>query len=217
VPRLAVTPETRTADLLNTMTKKRCAWVTEGDALMEKYHDTEWGVPVYSDRKIFEFLVLESAQAGLSWRTILARRGGYKKAFLNFDPKKVSQMTKRDVNRLMKDTSIIRNRLKIESTIQNAKLFLEVQKEHGSFSKYMWQFVGYEPIQQRRKTIKEVPATSDESALFAKELKKRGFKFLGSTILYAHMQAVGMINDHTTDCFRYKKVRALAKTKKSGA
>lgn len=191
------------------MTKKRCAWVTEGDALMETYHDTEWGVPVYSDRKIFEFLVLESAQAGLSWRTILARRGGYKKAFLNFDPKKVAKMGKRDVVRLMKDTSIIRNRLKIESTIQNAKLFLEVQKEYGSFSEFMWQFVGGEPLQYKRNTIQEVPATSTESELFAKDLKRRGFKFLGPTIMYAHMQAVGMVNDHTTDCFRYKEVKTI--------
>lgn len=193
------------------MTKKRCAWVSENDTLMEAYHDTEWGVPVYSDRKIFEFLVLESAQAGLSWRTILARRGGYKKAFLNFDPKKVAKMGKRDVTRLMKDTSIIRNRLKIESTIQNAKLFLEVQKEHGSFSNYMWQFVGGEPLQHTRKTLKEVPATSTESELLAKDLKKRGFKFLGPTIMYAHMQAVGMVNDHTVDCFRRKDVKVLTK------
>ena len=195
------------------MIKKRCAWVTEGDVLMEAYHDEEWGVPVYGDRKIFEFLVLESAQAGLSWRTILARRKGYKKAFLNFDPKKVSKLTKRDVVRLMEDTSIIRNRLKIESTIVNAKLFLEIQKEHGSFSNYMWQFVGGKPIQHKRKTIKEVPATSTESELFAKDLKKRGFKFLGPTILYAHMQAIGMVNDHTTECFRHKEVKLIAKKK----
>ncbi|MFA5838448.1 MAG: DNA-3-methyladenine glycosylase I [Candidatus Paceibacterota bacterium] len=183
--------------------KVRCAWPSN-DLLMVKYHDEEWGVPIKDDKKIFEFLVLESAQAGLSWRTILYKRNGYKKAFVNFDPKRVSKFTKKDVNRLIKNPQIIRNKLKIESTINNAKRFLEVQKEFGSFSKYMWGFVKDKQIDGKRKTLKELPVITKEAEEFSKDLKKRGFKFLGSTIVYAHMQAVGMVNDHTTNCFRYK-------------
>lgn len=186
--------------------KKRCAWVPKGNTLYEKYHDEEWGVPVHDDRVIFEFLTLEGAQAGLSWETILKKRSGYKKAFCNFNTKKVSKLTKRDVNRLMKDASIVRNRLKIESTISNAKLFLEVQKEFGTFANYIWQFTNNKPIQNKRKRVKDIPAVTPKAELMSKDLKKRGFKFLGPTICYAHMQATGMVNDHLTDCYRYNEV-----------
>jgi len=186
---------------------KRCGWVTKGNKLYEKYHDTEWGVPVHNDRKIFEFLILESAQAGLSWLTVLKKRGNYKKAFANFDPKKVAKFNKKDVERLMKDAGIIRNRLKIESAIQNAKLFLSIQKEYGTFSKYIWGFVQNKTIQGNRKTLKDLPAKTKESEELAKDLRSRGFRFLGPTICYAHMQATGMVNDHTKDCFRWKKVQ----------
>lgn len=185
-----------------------CPWA-QGDSLMQKYHDTEWGTPISNDRQIFEFLVLESAQAGLSWRTILYKRKGYKKNFANFDPVKVAKFTKRDVSRLLKDSSIIRNRLKIEATINNAKRFLEVQKEFGTFSKYMWNFVKGRPIDSKRKSMKSVLAVTKESEAFAKDLKKRGFKFLGPTVIYAHMQAVGMVNDHITSCFRHKELKMI--------
>lgn len=174
---------------------------------MINYHDTEWGVPVYDDRKLFEFLVLESAQAGLSWKTILHRREGYKKAFAQFSPQKIASFTKRDVSRLLTDSRIIRNRKKIESTIKNAKLFLEIQKEFGSFATYMWKFGNDKPLDGKRKAPEDIPATSDIGDALAKDMKKRGFSFLGPTILYAHMQAVGMVNDHTTDCFRYKEIK----------
>jgi len=174
---------------------------------MIKYHNMEWGVPADEDRKIFEFLVLESAQAGLSWRTILHKRSGYKKAFANFDYKKVAKFNTKDVARLIKNPDIIRNRLKIESTINNAKRFLEVQKEFRSFSNYMWSFVNGKTIDGKRKTLKDLPAVTKESEIFAKDLKIRGFKFLGPTVIYAHMQAVGMVNDHITDCYRYKEIK----------
>ena len=174
---------------------------------MISYHDKEWGVPIFNDRKIFEFLVLESAQAGLSWRTILYRREGYKKAFANFDYKKVAAFTKKDITRLLKDASIIRNRLKIEATINNAERFLEIQEEFGNFADYMWGFVRNRQIDGRRKILKDLPAITPEAEIFAKDLKLRGFKFLGPTIVYAHMQAVGMVNDHTQDCFRYKEIK----------
>lgn len=177
---------------------------------MVEYHDKEWGVPVHDDRKIFEFLVLESAQAGLSWRTILYKRKGYKKLFANFDPKKIAKFDKTTLNKLLKDPAIIRNRLKIEATINNAKRFLEVKKEFGSFSKYMWGFVGRKPIDGKLKTLKDIPAVTKEAEVFAKDLKKRGFKFLGPTVVYAHMQAVGMVNDHVMDCFRYKEIKKTA-------
>lgn len=182
---------------------QRCAWVPVGDELYEKYHDEEWGVPVHDDRTMFEFLVLESAQAGLSWRTILGRREGYKKAFANFDVEKVAEFTQDDVERLMQDAGIIRNRAKIISTISNAKGFLEIQKEFGTFCKYIWRFVEGKVIEGRRQTIKDMPAVTPISEALAKDLKKRGFKFFGPTVAYAHMQAVGMVNDHTADCFRY--------------
>lgn len=185
--------------------KKRCAWVPTGDALYEAYHDTEWGVPVHDDRKHFEFLILEGAQAGLSWSTILKRREGYRKAFANFDPKRVAKYDQDKVEKLLADPSIIRNRLKVEAAIINAQRFLELQQEFGSFDAYIWSFVNGKPIQNKRKTIKEVPALTEEAKQLSKDLKKRGFKFVGPTIIYAHMQAIGMVNDHTIDCFRYEE------------
>ena len=185
--------------------KKRCPWVKESNELYVKYHDEEWGVPVYDDKKIFEFLVLESAQAGLSWETVLNKRENYRKAFAGFDPVKISKFKSPDVQKLMKNVGIIRNRLKIESAINNAKRFLEVKKEFGTFSKYIWGFVGGKSIKHKIKTIKDYRATSPESDALAKDMKKRGFKFLGSTVLYAHMQATGMVNDHVWECFRAKK------------
>lgn len=172
---------------------------------MRDYHDKEWGVPVFEDQKQFEFLVLESAQAGLSWATILRKRENYRKAFAGFDAKKVSKFGPAQVKKLMNNAGIVRNRLKIESAINNAKLFLEIQKEHGSFSNYIWQFVGGKPKINRWKTLKDLPANTEISDALSKDLKKRGFKFLGSTVLYSHMQAMGMVNDHMVTCFCYKK------------
>ena len=183
----------------------RCAWA-ENDPLMQKYHDEEWGTPVHEDSKHFEFLILEGAQAGLSWATILKRRNGYKKAFANFNPKKVSEFTQKDVDRLLKDVGIIRNKLKIEPVVNNAKRFLEVQKEFGSFSKYIWGFVNTKPVVNIIKSVKDYKAISKESDELSKDLKKRGFKFVGSTIMYAHMQATGLVNDHMVGCFRKKEV-----------
>jgi DNA-3-methyladenine glycosylase I len=170
-----------------------------------QYHDEEWGVPVHSDRKHFEFLILEGAQAGLSWATILKRRAGYKKAFANFDPKKVARFTKRDVSRLLKDEGIIRNRLKIQSAIKNAELFLNLQKEFGSFDTYLWGFTKGKTVFGKRKTLKDIPARTELSDRVSADLKKRGFSFVGSTIMYAHLQAVGIVNDHVSYCFKYKK------------
>jgi DNA-3-methyladenine glycosylase I len=192
------------------MTKPRCEWVTGADAAMVEYHDREWGVPVHDDRKHFEFLVLEGAQAGLSWSTILKRREGYRRAFANFDPDKVARFTQGRMEELLQDSSIIRNRQKIAATVRNAIHFLEVQEEFGSFDAYAWQFVDGRPIVNRRKASKDVPATSPQSDAFSKDLKARGFGFVGSTIIYAHMQAVGMVNDHLVDCFRYSEVQRLA-------
>jgi DNA-3-methyladenine glycosylase I len=182
---------------------KRCPWVSQ-NSLYEKYHDEEWGVPIYDDQKIFEFLVLESAQAGLSWLTVLKKRENYRQAFANFNPQKVAKFTTRDFNRLMKNAGIIRNKLKIQAAINNAKLFLEIQKEFGSFSTYMWGFVKNKIIHHKIKIPKDYPITIREAEIWAKDLKIRGFKFLGPTIIYAHMQAVGMVNDHSADCFRNK-------------
>ena len=181
---------------------KRCAW-SGTDPLMITYHDEEWGQPVHDDRKHFEFLILESAQAGLSWSTVLKKRLGYQKAFSNFDPEKVARYTAKKVETLMLNPEIIRNRLKIEAAINNAKAFLKVQKEFGSFDAYCWRFVNGKPIQNQRLQRSDLPATSPESDALSLDLKKRGFKFVGSTIIYAHMQAVGMVNDHTVDCFRF--------------
>ena len=181
----------------------RCKWAGN-DPSYVCYHDEEWGAPVYDDKKLFEFLVLEGAQAGLSWLTILRRREGYKKAFANFDAEKVARFDKRKVESILKDPGIIRNRLKVQSCVKNAKAFLAVQKEFGSFSNYQWQFVDGKVIKNKWK--KKVPATTKESDAFSKDLKSRGFSFVGSTIMYAHMQAVGMVNDHLVTCFRYHEV-----------
>ncbi len=189
----------------------RCTWA-EGVSLdYIEYHDKEWGVPVFEDRVQFEFLILEGAQAGLSWSTILNKRDGYRKAFTGFDPEKVARFTKKRVEKLLTDPSIVRNRLKVESTVTNAKAFLEVQKEFGSFSDYIWDFVGGKPIQNKFRKDADVPATSSKSDALSKDLKKRGFRFVGSTIIYAHMQATGMVNDHVKACFRYKPCAALGK------
>ncbi len=186
------------------MNKKitRCLWVAPGDKLYEKYHDTEWGVPTHNDLKIFEFLVLESAQAGLNWRMILKKRENYKRAFANFKPDKVTKFGSREIKSLLNNSGIIRNRLKIEAAINNAKMFLSVQKEFGSFSKYMWSFVNNKPVRHKIKTLKDYPTKIKEAEIWAADLKKRGFKFFGPTICYAHMQAVGMVNDHMAKCFR---------------
>jgi DNA-3-methyladenine glycosylase I len=190
------------------MAKHRCNWAGT-DPEMIQYHDEVWGVPVHDDQLLFEFLTLEGAQAGLSWSTILKRRDGYRNAFAGFDVEKVARFGKRDVNRLLKDTGIIRNRLKVESTISNAKAFIEVQEEFGSFDAYIWKFVDGTPKQNVRKTMKDLPAETEESQQMSKELKKRGFRFVGPTICYAHMQATGMVNDHVTDCFRFKTVKKM--------
>lgn len=189
---------------------KRCEWCGE-DLFYQKYHDEEWGVPVHDDQVLFEFLILEGAQAGLSWITILKKRENYRKAFSNFDPVKVAHFPPAKIEKLLQNEGIVRNRLKVESTVTNAKAFLKVQKEFGSFDVYIWSFVNGKPIQNRFKTLREIPAKTEISDAMSKDLKKRGFKFVGSTICYAFMQAVGMVNDHVTTCFRYKEVQALAK------
>jgi DNA-3-methyladenine glycosylase I len=182
---------------------KRCAWAKEG--LYIAYHDQEWGVPVHDDRLLFEFLILEGAQAGLSWITILKKRENYRRAFDNFDARKIARYDSRKIQKLLGDPGIVRNRLKIESAVRNAKAFLAVQKEFGSFDRYIWQFVGGRPIRNRWKSLRQIPAHTTESDAMSQDLIKRGFKFVGSTICYALMQAVGMVNDHTKDCFRYGK------------
>ena len=186
------------------MSKTRCEWVKADDPLMLDYHDREWGVPIHDDRKHFEFLVLEAAQAGLSWSTILKRREGYRAAFNDFDPEKVARYTDKRIEALTLDPSIIRNRMKIGAAVRNARQFLAVQDEFGSFDSYAWRFVDGRPRLNRWKSTQEIPATSPQSDAFSKDLKKRGFKFVGSTIIYAHMQAVGMVNDHLVDCFCYR-------------
>jgi DNA-3-methyladenine glycosylase I len=189
----------------------RCPWA-QGD-LYSQYHDLEWGVPIHEDRLLFEFLILEGAQAGLSWSTILNKRDNYRKAFDHFDPKRVAKYNKTKQAKLLADPGIVRNRLKVDSAIQNAKAFLDVQREFGTFDKYIWQFVGGKPIQNTRKSLKDVPARTVESDAMSKDLKKRGFNFVGTTICYAFMQAVGMVNDHLVDCFRHSEVK---RSKKSG-
>jgi DNA-3-methyladenine glycosylase I len=186
--------------------KRRCTWCGN-DPLYMAYHDEEWGVPVYDDETLFEFLILETFQAGLSWITILRKRENFRKAFDNFDYKKIATYGEDKYNSLLQDTGIIRNKLKIKSAISNAKAFMKVQEEFGSFSKYIWQFADGKPIQNTFKKSKEVPATTELSDALSKDLKKRGFKFVGSTVIYAHMQATGMVNDHTTDCFRYEELK----------
>lgn len=181
------------------MNKIRCGWC-EKDDLYRKYHDEEWGKPTYDDETIFEFLILESFQAGLSWYTILSKRENFRKAFDNFDYKKIASYSDEKIEELMQDPGIIRNRLKVLATITNAQKFQEIQKEFGSFSKYIWGFVGGKPIDNKPKALKDVPATTEISDALSKDLKKRGFKFMGSTVVYAHMQATGMVNDHVEDC-----------------
>lgn len=188
------------------MEKKRCQWAADTFEAYTAYHDQEWGVPVYDDRTHFEFLILESAQAGLSWSTILKKREGYRKAFADFDYQQVAAYGPGMVEDLLQDAGIIRNRAKIEAAINNAKRFMEVQNEFGSFSQYIWGFVGNAVKTGHWQSMREVPATTPESDALAKDLKKLGFKFLGSTTIYAHMQATGLVNDHTTDCFRYKEL-----------
>jgi len=188
---------------------RRCPWPKD-DPLYLRYHDEEWGVPVTDDRRLFEFLTLEGAQAGLSWLTILRKRENFRKAFADFDPQKVARFGKKEVDRLLKDAGIIRNRLKIESTIENARAFLKVQEQFGSFSNYQWKFVEGRPLQNHPSTIKQVPASTPLSDAISKDLKKRGFRFVGSTIIYAHMQAVGMVNDHLLDCFRYEELKKIS-------
>ena len=189
--------------------KKRCPW-SEGDPLYTLYHNEEWGVPAHDDQRLFEMLILEGAQAGLSWITILRKRDNYRKAFDNFDARKIARYDMRRIKKLLSDSGIVRNRLKIEAAIRNAQIFLEVQKEFGSFSKYIWQFVGGKPKQNNWKTLKQVPATTLQSDAMNKDLKARGFKFVGSTICYAFMQATGMVNDHLVDSFRHGEVKRLS-------
>ena len=191
--------------------RERCGWAEGVNGLYSDYHDKEWGVPVYDDRKQFEFLILEGAQAGLSWATILNRREGYRKAFAGFDPVKVARFNEAKIAALLLDPGIIRNRLKVAAAVGNARAFLAVQKEFGGFARYIWGFVGGKPIQNRRKSMKDIPATSPESDALSKDLKERGFKFVGSTIIYAHMQATGMVNDNAVTCFRYRPCAALGK------
>jgi DNA-3-methyladenine glycosylase I len=183
--------------------KKRCEWADSKNPLMVTYHDKEWGKPVKNGRKLFEFLILEGAQAGLSWETILNRRENYRKIFKQFDPEKLAQLTDRQLENILKDPGIIRNRLKVYSVRINARAYLEVRKEFGTFSNYLWSFVEGKPIRNKWKKLSEIPANTPESDAMCKDLKKRGFKFIGSTICYAFMQATGMVNDHTVDCFRY--------------
>jgi len=186
--------------------KTRCAWVEGGNELYYDYHDNHWGVQVHDDRLLFELLTLEAAQAGLSWATILNKREGYLKAFENFDIKKVSKYSAKKISQLLEDPQIVRNKLKVNATIINAGCIIEVQKEFGSFDAYIWQFCGGKPILNQWKTLSDVPAKTAESDAMSKDLKKRGFKFIGTTICYAYMQATGMVNDHTVDCFCFSKL-----------
>jgi DNA-3-methyladenine glycosylase I len=190
----------------------RCAWA-ESDPLYVDYHDNEWGVPVHDDRLLFEFLVLEGAQAGLSWLTILRKREGYRRAFAGFEPAAVAAYGPADVERLLADPGIVRNRLKVESAVGNARAFLRVQEEFGSFSDYVWGFVDGEPVQNEWRTMADIPAKTAEAEVMSRDLKKRGFRFVGPTICYAHMQATGMVNDHTVDCFRWSELKAGAALK----
>ncbi|RMH87935.1 MAG: DNA-3-methyladenine glycosylase I [Calditrichaeota bacterium] len=185
---------------------KRCEWVPNNDPLYQRYHDEEWGVPVHDDRKLFEFLILDGAQAGLSWRTILHKRENYRKAYDGFDPQKVARYDEQKIAQLLSDPGIVRNRLKVRASVENARAFLKIQEEFGSFDAFIWQFVGGKPRQNRWKSLSEIPARTPESDAMSKELKRRGFKFVGSTICYAFMQAAGMVNDHVVDCFRYREL-----------
>lgn len=188
---------------------KRCSWVDVDDALLREYHDQEWGVPTHDDRRHFEFLILEGAQAGLSWSIVLNKRAGYRRAFSEFDPAKVARYSRARIDKLVADARIIRNRAKISAAVTNAQAFLAVQREFGSFDAYCWQFVKGRPLQHRWRTQRQIPATTAESDAFSQDLKRRGFRFVGPTVVYAHMQAVGMVNDHLVDCFRYREVGRL--------
>ena len=190
----------------------RCEWANS-NPLETEYHDQEWGVPVYDDRLLFEMLILESAQSGLSWSTILQKRDGYSKAFDNFDAKKIAKYSPKRIESLLNDSAIVRNKLKINATIENAKRLLEVQKEYGSFSEYIWSFVGGEPINNQWEDVSQIPSSTPVSEKMSKDLKKKGFKFVGPTTCYAFMQAVGMVNDHTVSCFRYKEIIKLQECK----
>lgn len=189
--------------------KVRCPWCL-GNELYVRYHDLEWGVPVHDDIRQFEFLVLESAQAGLSWLTVLKKRGNYRTAYRDFDPRKVARFTPADVERLLADPGIIRNRMKIEASINNARRLLRIQKEHGSFCSYLWAFIGNKPVVNAWKRLAQIPPRTDLSDRICADLKKRGFRFLGSTIIYAHLQATGLVNDHLVSCFRYRELKNLA-------
>src|SRR5438128_11890384 len=186
---------------------KRCSWVNVDDPLLVEYHDREWGVPVHNDRKHFEVLVLSAAQAGLNWSLVLKKREGYRRAFDSFDPERVARYPEKQRRTLLADPEIIRNRMKIEATVRNARAFLKIQEEFGGFDSYCWRFVGGKPKLNHWKATREIPATSSESEAFSKDLKHRGFSFVGPTVVYAYMQAVGMVNDHVVDCFRYRKIR----------
>jgi DNA-3-methyladenine glycosylase I len=188
---------------------KRCGWVSLDDPLMLAYHDREWGVPVHDDRTHFEFLILEAAQAGLSWSIVLRKREGYRRAFSDFDPERVARYSDLKIQKLTLDAAIVRNRMKIAAAVRSASAFLAIQREFGSFDAYCWRFVDGRPKLNRRKSMAEMPATSAESDAFSKDLKHRGFNFVGSTIIYAYMQAVGMVNDHLVNCFRYRETRRL--------
>jgi len=192
---------------------KRCGWAGETSLNYIEYHDKEWGVPAWDDKTQFEFLILEGAQAGLSWSTILNKREGYRKNFADFDASKVARFTQKRIDKILQDPGIVRNKLKVNSAVTNAKAFLKVQEEFDSFSNYIWQFVDGKPIQNKFLKDSDIPATSPESDAMSKDLKKRGFKFVGSTIMYAHMQATGMVNDHVMTCFRYKPCKVLANKK----
>jgi DNA-3-methyladenine glycosylase I len=194
--------------------KQRCQW-PGNNQVMVQYHDKEWGVPNFNDLKLFEYFVLDAFQAGLSWQIILDKRKNFKKAFHNFNPKKIATYTKKDINRLLKDEGIIRNRLKIEATIVNAQKYFTLKKEYGSFANYLWQFTNHKPIQNNFTTLKQIPTTTKESDTMSKDLKKQGFKFVGSTTCYAFMQGAGMVNDHTTNCFRYQEIKKLAPPRES--
>jgi DNA-3-methyladenine glycosylase I len=196
---------------------KRCAWVNADHELMREYHDREWGVPTHDDRRHFEFLILEGAQAGLSWSIVLSKREGYRRAFGQFDPAKVAQYSQARIDKLTGDPGIIRNRTKIASAVRNARAFLIVQEEFGSFDAYCWRFVNGRPRQNQWSSPREIPATTAESDAFSRDLKRRGFSFVGSTVIYGHMQAVGMVNDHLVDCFRYRDVRRLGTGRRTPA
>ena len=193
------------------MSQHKCGWCL-GDALYERYHDTEWGVPVYEDRKLFEFLILETFQAGLSWITILRKRENFRAAFDDFDYHKIAEYTEEKIQELLQNEGIIRNKLKVRATVNNARAFLKIQEEFGSFSTYIWEFVDGQPIQNKIENYKEAPATTVISDILSKDLKKRGFKFTGSTVMYAHMQATGMVNDHEEHCFKNNEIKKLAKS-----